>query len=88
VVTALEHRCPTCHTQPVSNWLIPAIALIPFALGYATMRIADSQGCPPGEKTLWFLFGFFLPVFGLVTAALVAGRSSKPPPAPRLPDPP
>ena len=71
-------------------WPFPAIlVMIPFALGYVTMRIAESKGCPPSEKPLWYLLGLFFPLVGLVLAALVAGQSSKPPPPPPLlPDPP
>lgn len=70
-------------------WPLPAIlVMIPIALGYLTMRIAEGRGCPPGEKPLWFLLGLFFPVVGLVLAALVAGPSSKPPPPLRLPEPP
>ena len=74
----------------MNEWLIPGIlVMIPFALGYATMRLAESRGCPPGEKPLWYLLGLFFPVVGLVLAALVAGPSSKPPPPPPLlPEPP
>ena len=74
----------------MTGWPIPAIfVMIPFALGYATMRLAESRGCPPGEKPLWYLLGLFFPLIGLVLAALVAGPSSRPPPPPPfLPDPP
>jgi len=74
----------------VTGWPIPAIfVMIPFALGYATMRVAESRGCQPGEKPLWYLLGLLFPVVGLVLAALVAGPSSgPPPPPPLLPDPP
>lgn len=61
---------------------------IPLLFGYVTMRLAAGKGRDSsGEKTGWFLLGFFFTLISLIVA-LVIGEKAKPAAATSPPPPP
>jgi hypothetical protein len=65
------------------------LVVVPVLCGVVTMNLAAGKGrTTSGEKLLWFLFGFFFPLIGLIVAAVIGPKQGAPPIAPPPPPPP